>query len=146
MCSVAQSWLTLCSFVDCSPARLLCPWDFLGKNTGVGCHFLLQGIFSIHGWNPCLLHWQADSLPLSHQGSPDGQSVTATSCLLLLSLQSITYWNLYLAETSVSSNGACQTSLHGFAEESEVLDSDLTQCHLQPHAWQSKSHGWTQNQ
>ena len=27
------------------PSRLLCPWDFLGKNTGVGCHFLLQGIF-----------------------------------------------------------------------------------------------------
>ena len=27
------------------PARLLCPWDFLGKNAGVGCHFLLQGIF-----------------------------------------------------------------------------------------------------
>ena len=29
--------------MDCSPARLLCPWDSLGKNTGVGCHFLLQG-------------------------------------------------------------------------------------------------------
>ena len=27
------------------PTRLLCPWDFLGKNTGLGCHFLLQGIF-----------------------------------------------------------------------------------------------------
>ena len=27
------------------PARLLCPWDFPGKNTGAGCHFLLQGIF-----------------------------------------------------------------------------------------------------
>jgi len=28
------------------PTRLLCPWNFPGKNTGVGCHFLLQGIFS----------------------------------------------------------------------------------------------------
>ena len=37
-------------------ARLLCPWDFLGKNTGVGCHFLLQGIFQIQGSNPHLLH------------------------------------------------------------------------------------------
>ena len=35
----------------------------------MGCHFL-QGIFSTEGSNPCLLHWQADSLPLSHQGSP----------------------------------------------------------------------------
>ena len=38
--------------------------------TPVGCHFLLQGIFPTQGSNPCLLHWQADFLPLSHQGSP----------------------------------------------------------------------------
>ena len=50
--------------------RLLCPWDFPGKNTGVGCHFFLQGILSTQGLNPSLLHWQADSLPLSHLGSP----------------------------------------------------------------------------
>ena len=44
------------------PTRLLCPWDFPGKNTGVGCHFLLQGTFSTQGSNLhllCLLHcWQ----------------------------------------------------------------------------------------
>ena len=51
-------------------ARLLCPWDFPGKNTGVGCYFLLQGIFLTQGLNPSLLHWQVDSLPLSHQGTP----------------------------------------------------------------------------
>ena len=33
------------------PARLLCPWDFPGKNTGVDCHFFLQGIFPIQGLN-----------------------------------------------------------------------------------------------
>ena len=32
------------------PARLLCPWDSPGKNTGVGCHFLLQGIFLTQGF------------------------------------------------------------------------------------------------
>ena len=37
------------------PTRLLCPWDFLGKNTGVGCHFLLQGIFPTQGSDLCLL-------------------------------------------------------------------------------------------
>ena len=36
--------------------RLLRPWDFLGKSTGVGCHFLLQGIFPTQGSNPGLLH------------------------------------------------------------------------------------------
>ena len=52
------------------PARLLCPWNFPGKNTGVGCHFLLHSIFLIQGLNPRLLHWQADSLLLCHLGSP----------------------------------------------------------------------------
>ena len=51
------------------PARLLYPWDFPGKN-GVGGHFLLQRISSTQGSNPCPLHWQGDSLPLSHLGSP----------------------------------------------------------------------------
>ena len=48
-----------------------CPWDVPGKNTGVGCHFLLQGIFPTQGLNPRLLNWQADSLPLSHPGCPE---------------------------------------------------------------------------
>ena len=41
--------------------RLFCPWDFPGRNTGVGCYFLLQGIFPTQGWNQCLLpllNWQ----------------------------------------------------------------------------------------
>ena len=47
----------------------LCPWDFPGKNTEVGCHFLLQEIFPNQGLNLhllCLLHWQMDSLPPCH--------------------------------------------------------------------------------
>ena len=46
----------------------------------MGCHFLLQGIFPTQGWNPCLLHWQAGSLPLSHQGGPgDGYFILIRS-------------------------------------------------------------------
>ena len=53
------------------PAKLPCPWDFPGKNTEVGCHFLLQWIFLTQGWNLHLLHWQADFfLPLSDLESP----------------------------------------------------------------------------
>ena len=44
--------------------------DFPGKNTGVGCYFLLQGIFPTQGWNPRLLHRQVNPLLLSHQRSP----------------------------------------------------------------------------
>ena len=43
--------------------------DSPGKNTGVGCHFLLQGVFLTQGSNLPLLHWQADSSLLSHLGS-----------------------------------------------------------------------------
>ena len=51
------------------PPRLLWPWNFPGKNTGVCCHFLLQGIFLTQGLKLhflLLLHWQVDSLPLRH--------------------------------------------------------------------------------
>ena len=52
------------------PTRLLGPWDFPGKHTEVGCHFLLHGCLRTQGLSLCLLHWQADSLPLSYLGSP----------------------------------------------------------------------------
>ena len=52
------------------PASLLCPWDLPGKNNGVGCHALLQGICPIQGSVLGFLHWLGDSLLLSHLGSP----------------------------------------------------------------------------
>ena len=51
-------------------ARLLCAWDSAGKNTEVGCHFLLQGIFLTQWLNPHLLHWQADSFTTEPSGEP----------------------------------------------------------------------------
>ena len=45
-------------------------WDSPGQNTGVGCHFLLQGIFLTQGSNPGLLCCRQMLYPLSHQGSP----------------------------------------------------------------------------
>ena len=50
-------------------ARLLCPWNFPGKNTRVGCHFLLQGICPTQAANLHLLQWQIESLPPWHLGS-----------------------------------------------------------------------------
>ena len=68
---VAQSCETLCDPMNCIPTRLLCPWNFLGKSAGVGCHFLLQGIFLNWGLNPGLVHCRQTLYPLSSQGSPD---------------------------------------------------------------------------
>ena len=61
---------TLCSPMDC---RLLCPWDSPGKSTGMGCPFLLQGVFPTQGLNLPLLNlqnWQMGSLPLVPPGKP----------------------------------------------------------------------------
>ena len=70
------------------PTRLLCPWNFSSKNTGVGCHFLLQGIFLTQRSNLCLLHLlhrQANSLPLELPGlacpKPVGVSTPPYLCL-----------------------------------------------------------------
>ena len=52
------------------PTRLLHPWDSSGKNTGVGSHFLLQGILPAQGFNPGLLHYRQIIYHLRHQGSP----------------------------------------------------------------------------
>ena len=69
--SIYLSWSVLSpsivfdSFASQMPVRLLYPWDFPGKDTGMGCHFLLQGIFPTQGLNPhllCLLPWKVDSL------------------------------------------------------------------------------------
>ena len=73
LCSVASVVSNSLQPSELYPARLLGPWDFPSKSTGVGCHFLFQGVFLIQGSNLCLLgllHWQVDSLPLHHQGSP----------------------------------------------------------------------------
>ena len=70
----ATPWIVACT-------KLLRPWDFQGKSTGVGCHFLLQGIFPTQGSNPGLSHCRQMLYCLSHQGSP-------TSLLTQYQLQS----------------------------------------------------------
>ena len=52
---LTQSCLTPCDPME-EPAKLLCPWAFSGKNTGVGCHFLLQVILPTQGSNSDFLH------------------------------------------------------------------------------------------
>ena len=69
VCLVAQSYSTLWDPVDCSPPDSSVHWILLGKNTGVGCHFLLQGIFQTQGSNLCLLHCRRILYCLRHQGS-----------------------------------------------------------------------------
>ena len=75
-CTKSFGHVRLCDSMDCSPPGSSCLWVSPGKNTGVGCHALLQGIFPTQILNSgllCLLHWQADSLPLASLGKPSGK-------------------------------------------------------------------------
>ena len=66
VCALSLVWLSATPWTVYSPPRLLCPWNSPDKNTGVVCHFLLQGNFPIQGLNPChlcLLYWEVASLP-----------------------------------------------------------------------------------
>ena len=71
LCLVAQLCLTLCDPMECSPPGSSVHGDSPGKNTGVGCPALLQGIFPIQGLNPGLLHYRRILYRLSYQRSPD---------------------------------------------------------------------------
>ena len=62
------------------PTRLLSPWNFPGKSTGVGCHFLLQGIFPTQELNPGLPHCRQTLYHLSHQGSPIPKKGNTKEC------------------------------------------------------------------
>ena len=91
-----QSYPALCDSVDCSPPGFSVHGDSLGKNTGVDCHALLQGISLPEGSSLHLLRllrWQARSLPLA----PPGKSQT----LLILCVKWIINENLlYSTENS----------------------------------------------
>ena len=75
------------------PARLLCPWNSPGKNTGVGCHALLQGISPTQGLKPDVPYCRQILYSLSHQGR---------LYILLVLLFSTTDNNLYRARLSIS--------------------------------------------
>ena len=70
LCLVAQPCTTLCDPMDCSLPDSSVHGDSLGKNTGVGCHALFQGIFPTQGSNPGLLHCKWFLYHLSHWRSP----------------------------------------------------------------------------
>ena len=72
---VTQSCPILCDPMDYSLPGSSCLWDFPGNNTGVGCHFLLQGIFPTQGSNPGLPHCRQMLLP----SEPPGKSLLLSS-------------------------------------------------------------------
>ena len=85
---LSRVWL---SVTPCAvaPPRLFCPWGFLVKSTGVGCHFLLQRIFQTQGLNSCLLwflHWHGGFFTTDIPGKPTYlfENMPVSCCCLVL--------------------------------------------------------------
>ena len=109
---LSQIIVCVCSVVSSSlwcqglySTRLLCPWNSPGKNTGVGCHALPQGIFPTQESNPSLLrllHWQAGSLPLVPLGSPQIHYQPIKSFVHLICFELLyTFWPFFLVCFSI---------------------------------------------
>ena len=81
LCLVAQLCPTPCDPMDHSPPGSAAHGDSPRKNTGVGCHALLQGIFSTQESNPGLPQTQVDSLPAEPPGKPMNCGVGSRSLL-----------------------------------------------------------------
>ena len=71
---VAHSCLTLCDPMDCIPTRCLCPWNTPGRNSGVGSHYLLQGIFLTQESDSGLLHCREILYCLSHREATESST------------------------------------------------------------------------
>ena len=139
-CSVMSSSLR---FRGLQPTRLLRPWYFPGKNTGVGCHFPFQGIFPTQGSNPCflhLLHWQGGSLPAMPPRKPmlyNGWLLNSFLCkakdphLVAHPSDPLETWDMSILSFSWNTSSLLLT-LHPFHFRSaDSLDSstECTACH-----------------
>ena len=100
--------------------------EFSRQDYWSGCHFLLQEIFLTQGLNLCFLHWQVDSLPLSHQGSPKSWSIQFSSAQSLSHVQLFaTPWTAALqASLSITNSWSLLMSI-----ESVMPSKHLIFCH-----------------
>ena len=110
--------LTLCDLMDCSLARLFCPWYSPDKITGVGCHCLLQGIFLTQGSNSGLLYCRQILYYLSYRRSPHDNIAAQRLCLAMrkkLSLFTAAHLPLSRFAVSDTVSSASQLLHHGAA-------------------------------
>ena len=116
--------------MDCT--RLLRPSDFPGKNTGMGCHFLLQEISPTQGLNRGLLHCRQMLYHLSHQGSFHPWNEDSNSCPLqqFLWTSSVTMW----VKAAVKCHGSVRRSfpwlLHTCLAHDSSTSLDRGQSHI----------------
>ena len=118
---VSQLCLTLCDPMDCSPPASSIHGIFPDKNTGVGWHFLIQGIFLTQGSNQCLSHCRQALYHLSYQGIPTGKSIALTT-------QTFVAKGLYSPWSPGQNTGVCSLSLLQGIFPTQGSNSGLLYC------------------
>ena len=113
-------------------ARLLCPWDSPGKNTGMGCHALLQGIFPTQRLNLGLLYYRQILYYLGHWRRPSGKEPTCNagdvrdvgSIPRLGGFPGVGHGNPFQCSCleNPMDRGAWQVTVHRAAEESDTTE------------------------
>ena len=129
MCVRDQSCLILCDPIDCS-LQAPHPRHFSGKNTGEGCHFLLQGIFPTQGQNPCRLHCRWILYSLSHQGSSFIISMMIPKTIISMKIQRTRQncYHLYIGlseEQKFLTLNYCQSSIQ-YVVNKPLIPKNLT--------------------
>ena len=113
------------------PTSLLCPWDFPGTNTGVGCHFLLQRIFPTQESNPGLLHCRQILYQLSYRLYREGKKISPV-CFLLPLKRDKSVWHLQRISSIWRPLAFLPVTLSG----SDILrDWACTHVHTCTHLW-----------
>ena len=113
---IAQSCLTLCDTMDSSLPGSSVHRDSPGKNTGVGCHALLQGIFLTQESNQGLLHCRWIPYQLSHHGSPQSQAMDTQTSWTSTSQS----WELVRAQGGLGGGPGPRLCMAGVAEHMEA--------------------------
>ena len=132
-CLVAKLCPTLCNSMTVACQAPL-SMDFPGKNTGVGFHFLLQGIFLMQGLNLFLLHWQVGSLPLSHLRSYSQNTKDVSSRFWRTQKLPLIYTSLYpkRIEQEIGRFVNVVTGAWSFLEEADITSYSQGPKHCSP--------------
>ena len=140
--SLSRVWFFATPWSVAHQTPPLLPWHFPGKNTGVGCHFLLQGIFLTQGLNPDLRHCRQTLYSLSHQGSSltsrvhlDNSFTFSVSVFSLLKamMMATTMWvTVGLNENKAFSTGsvAKRSRQHGKVPGESNMEIYITMCKI----------------
>ena len=95
--------------MDCSPPGSSVHGDFPGKNTGMGCHSLLQGIFLAQGSNPGLPHYRQTLYHLSHQGIPLHMVTSTRTVRATFSSDTLNKAKIFLSSQVLPKNSGTDT-------------------------------------